>query len=65
MKIIYFSDLLIPIGYKKPTSYLAKYSIKVYKGEMIRYFDDGPKWLSIYFGMSPEVSIVSYYLWNN
>lgn len=38
------------------TSHLAKYTIKLYKGEMIRYLHDkGVKWLSIYFGESPEV----------
>lgn len=32
---------------------------------MIRYFQNGPKWLSINFGIAPEVPILSNYLENN
>jgi len=53
-----FSNLFIPNGFKMESSHLAKYTIKLYKGEMIRYLHDkGVKWLSIYFGESPEVLI--------
>lgn len=51
-----FSDLFIPNGFKVVTTHLAKYSIKLHKGEVIRYlYDEGPKWLSIDFGEAPEV----------
>lgn len=51
-----FSNLLIPNGFQMETSHLAKYTITLYKGEMIRYLrDKGVKWLSIYFGELPEV----------
>lgn len=37
-------------------THLAKYSIKIYKGEMIYYlFDDDLAWLSIDFGEASEV----------
>lgn len=53
-----FSNLLIPSGFKMGTTHLAKYSIKLYKGEIIHYlFGKGTKWLSIDFGEAPEVRI--------
>lgn len=53
-----FSNLLIPSGFKMGKTHLAKYSIKLYKGEMICYLSEkGAKWLSIDFGEAPEVFI--------
>jgi len=52
-----FSDLFSSNGFKMATSHLAKYTIKLHRGEVIRYlYDEGPKWLSIDFGEAPEVS---------
>lgn len=53
-----FSDLFVPNGFKMSTmTHLAKYSIKLHKGEVIRNLNsDGTKWLSIDFGEAPEVS---------
>lgn len=51
-----FSNLLTPKNFKISSSHLAKYSIKIYKGDMINYiFDKGKKWLSIDFGEAFEV----------
>lgn len=50
-------NLLIPSGFKMASSHLAKYSIKLYRAEMLRFlFETGVKWLSIDFGEAPEVT---------
>lgn len=53
-----FSDLLIPSGFKMASTHLAKYSVRIYTGEIERHLYDnkGVKWLSIDFGEAPEVS---------
>lgn len=49
---------MIPSGFKMGTTHLAKYSIRLYKGEMIHYLSGkGTKWLSVDFGEAPEVCI--------
>ncbi|XP_025206178.1 uncharacterized protein LOC112602358 [Melanaphis sacchari] len=53
------NDLFIPNGFRIATTHLAKYSIKLHRGEVIRFLhDEGPKWLSIDFGEAPETSIL-------
>lgn len=52
----FYSNLLIPSGFKMTKTHLAKYSITIYKGETINYlFDNGLTWLSIDFGEASEV----------
>lgn len=46
----------MPSEFKMAASHLAKYSIKIYKGEMINYLlEKGTKLLKIHFGEISEV----------
>lgn len=58
-KQYFFSNLLIPNGFKMATTHLAKYSVKLHKCQIAHYyFDESTKWLSIDFGEAPEVNSI-------
>lgn len=57
-----FSNLFIPSGFQMVETHLAKYSIKLYKGEIVHpdsyvLSRKESNWLSISFGEAPEVHL--------
>lgn len=57
-----FSNLFIPSGFQMVKTHLAKYTIKLYKGEIIHTDSyilsrKDSNWLSVSFGEAPEVNL--------